>query len=212
MTKNLLCLAVALLMVAAIPASASGVQACGIVTGGSSGGLGVSGAYSGNLTGQDNEGCNVLITFNSDGSISTTNPNTAASYDSGGDDNEVGIVNNTNHAISAVSLTNGSVDIFGFDGDGVCGGPGYTFDPSGPNCTGGSGYAPAGVTFNAANFNSGTVSFAGGIAAGATGWFSLEGPVSLSLTVSQVPEPGSLILLGTVLLGVSGVLRRRFVA
>jgi len=213
MSKSLLCFAFALLLVAASPVFASGVQACAILTGGSSGGEGVSSVYSGNLGGGANEGCNVLITFNSNGSITTTNPNTAPSYDSGGDDNEVGIVNNTSHSISSLFLNNPTFPIFAFDGDGVCGAPGYTFDASGPNCAGGSGYLPSGVSTSGVNggATSGTVNFAGGIAGGGgTGFFSLEGPVSTSLTVGTVPEPGSLVLLGTVLLGFSGTLRRRF--
>ncbi len=213
MSKSLIFL-MALLVLAASPVLASSVQACAILTGGSAGGLTVSGTYSGNLGGQDNQGCNVLITFNADGSITTTNPNSAPSYDSGGDDNLVGIINNTGHAISSLFLSNPSVNIFGFESDGVCGGPGFTFDPSGPNCgapTDPSGYAPQGVTFAPVDAFSGTVNFAPGIAAnGGTAFFSLEGPVSKSLTVGpSVPEPASVFLFGSALLATVLVVRKK---
>jgi hypothetical protein len=197
-----------LFLFAVKPASAGTVQACGILTGGSSGGEGVASGYTSNLLGQANEGCNVLITFNSNGSITTSNPNANGFYDVGGDDNEVGIVNNTGSTIFSITLTNNSVSIFGFDGDGVCGG--YTFDPSGPSCSGG-GYLPSGVSVSGVNLygTSGTVNFAGGIAPGSTAWFSLEGPVSKNLVVGSTPEASTLLLLGT---GLVGLALRRFMA
>ena len=62
-------------------------------------------------------GCNVIITFAANGSISTTivNPNP---YD-GVEDTLVGIVNNTGAPITSIDLSS-SAAIFGFDGDGIC--------------------------------------------------------------------------------------------
>lgn len=193
------------------PMAFGATQTCGIITGGSSGGEVIASGYTAQLTGQANEGCNVLITFNSDGSITTTSPNPNPFYDSGGDDNEIGIINNTNSVITSIPLSSVAQDIFGFDGDGICGG--YTFDPSGPNCgtpTDSSLYAPQGVTFNATDSFSGIVNFAPGIAAnGGTGWFSLEGPVALDLTVgSGTPEPATFGLIGVGLIGLYFVRRR----
>jgi hypothetical protein len=143
----------------------------------------------------------VLITFNANNSITTTTPNGATSYDNGGDDILVGIINNTKKPISSVTLTGTTVP-FGFDGDGACD-PTWTFAGGNPCGATTSGYGHDGVTFSgiSPDLSTGTVDFAGGIAPGGSNWFSLEGPVSLNLKV--VPEPGTLLLfaLGAGLLG-----------
>ena len=147
---------------------------------------------------QNNTGCNELITFSGNGAISTIMPNAAMSYDAGLDDNLVGIINNTSSPITSITFTS-SLDIFGFDGDGICGGPGYNF-VEGPACVNimdPNGYGGPYVTYS--NINSGatmgTVNFGnGGIAPGGSAWFSLEGPVSLTTVVT--PEPATVMLLG----------------
>lgn len=207
---------------AAAPALAAPVvNPCPTPSGGSSGGQSLDSGYTGIIAGTGAT-CNVLITFNLDGSITTSNPNGNGFYDAGMDDNLVGIINNTGGALSSVYLSSVSTDIFGFDGDGICGG--YTFSSSG---TGGSNpcggvnttndnYLPAGVTATGiTNGNmDGTVNFAGGIGAyGGTAFFSLEGPVDLNLQVNpQVPEPSSYLLFGTGLLGLFFFARKKLLA
>jgi hypothetical protein len=193
-----------------------GAGACPTFTGGDAGGGGgVSGTYTADKGGA-NGGCNVLIVFNANGSITTfasfnvgMGVNVAPSYDVGGDDNMVGIINNTSQLINSVTLT-GTQTPFGFDGDGACD-PTWTFAGGNPCGTTTSGYGHQGVTFSAisGNTDTGTVNFAGGIAAnGGSNWFSLEGPVDLNLVVNPTPEPGSIILLGTLLAGVGWSIRR----
>jgi hypothetical protein len=197
--------------------AAHAAQICPVLNGGSTVGGGVlSSTYLADQIGQNNEGCNVLITFASNGSIGTTNPNAAPSYDSGGDDNLVGILNNTGSTIFSINLSSSSQDIFGFDGDGACQTGGYTVNGLAPcSSEDASEYGPASVTFtniNAAD-SSGTVNFAGGIAAGSSAFFALEGPVDVNLVVtSSAPEPSSLMLLGTGILGLGGMVRRKLTA
>ena len=191
---------------------------CPIVTGGTAGGGGgPSGTYTANTALGTTNGCNVLITFNADGSITTTNPNPATSYDAGNDDNLVGIINNSGTAISNLSFVS-STNSFQFDGDGACDttGGGWIFAAGNPcgGVTSASGTAASGVTYghdtgatavtfsNISNaFHNGTVDFATAIGAGGgMNWFSLEGPVALTLTVTaNTPEPSSLLLFGTLL-------------
>lgn len=170
-----------------------------------------------------NTGCNDLITFAANGSITTTQPNANGFYDIGADDNLIGIINNTTSAITSINLSSATTDIFGFDGDGICGTngagtatPGYTFVEGNP-CTNiidtsfGT-YGGPGVTYSNVSLNqqSGTVNFAGGIAPGGSAFFSLEGPVDLTLTVtSGVPEPATFSLMGIAVCGLFLIRRIR---
>jgi hypothetical protein len=201
---------------------------------GSSGGEGVSSTYiadtqiSGSQatgTVENNTGCNVLITFGTGGSITSTFPNAAPSYDSGGDDNLIGIVNNSGSTITSITLSSTLYAIFGFDGDGICattGGlqtttnPGYTFVGGANPCvnsTDPSGYGGPYTLASATSSNdmSGIVTFGnGGILNSGTSWFSLEGPVDLNLTIGPgTPEPATFSLMGIAMCGLFLVRRIR---
>ena len=169
-------------------------QTCAIITGGNAGGgRGVSPTYLGNQDGRANEGCTILITFNADGSITTTFPNPAPSYDNGHDDNMIGVVNNTSKTITAVQLS-ASVPIFGLEDDGVCASPpGWAFSALGPNpncaiATDPHRYGPAGINYTIFNPNSGIVNFGnGGIAPNGNAFFSLEGAHLTKIVAVVIP-------------------------
>jgi hypothetical protein len=158
--------------------------------------------------------CNLFITFNSNGSVSTSGP--GGNYE-GIDDALVGVINNSGHTINSFKLTGSG--IYGFDGDGID--TYITPSPTGdaastspyrpdPSDTSDGGYGGPNAFFTVFNSSSGIVNFTTGIPTGGTGFFSLEESVSLSSppTVGSVPEPASAALLGAGLFGL-GVLRRK---
>jgi hypothetical protein len=159
--------------------------------------------------------CNVLLTINANGSVTTSNPSGITTYD-GSDDAYVGILNNTNRTLNNFFLTGSSAfggSFGGMDGDGMC----QTSRFSGAyGCTtgvqlgvgAGQNYAPDGVTLDGLTATTGTVSFAAGLAPGAVGFFSLEAPADTNSIRIATPEPASLALLGAGLVGF-GMLRRR---
>jgi hypothetical protein len=156
--------------------------------------------------GANPSGPEFLITVAADGSISTA-LNPAYSSDPGPydsvEDTYFGVINNSSTSLASLHLSNPGVDIFGFDGDGVCSSSYLSCSGTEPN-----GYGGPGVTFANinANVDAGDVVFAGGVAAnGGTAYFSLEEAVSLNTIVvtNGVPEPSTwaMMILGFLGLG-----------
>lgn len=116
-------------------------------------------------------GCRELITVGPTGVASvSTDPNQPAIDNQ--EDTLVGIVNQSNALVTGASLT--GTDIFGFDGDGLCATSGAC---SSSTQYGPTGYEGPGTSFTVASgvTNSGTVNLTGGgLAPGASTYFSLE--------------------------------------
>jgi hypothetical protein len=130
--------------------------------------------------------CSVLIVINADGSATVLTDPSQGAFD-GSEDTLVGVQNNSNKAIAGLPLTaTVSPPIFGFEGDGLCAGytPGPTGCPFGP-----TGYEGPNTSFSgiSSDENTGTVNFTGGLAAGASAYFSLEGPPTTQIVVGPPP-------------------------
>ncbi len=154
--------------------------------------------------------CNILLTIAPNGSVSSSNPSGVPNYD-GSEDVLVGILNNTSQTLNAFSIS-GSL-IFNFDGDGICqttrfGGAACSSSPQ--NVT--NDYAPDGVSFSITDLSNGIVNLVGGLAPGASFYFSLEEPTGLAgitLDFTPVPEPATLSLFGAALAAIGFARRRR---
>ncbi len=136
----------------------------------------------------DDTGCGIVITITNQGA--TVSMTGQGPYD-GVDDTLVGVVNNSTLAVSSLDLQS-SLDIFGFDGDGI-----DTYGIAG-NGNDNTGYGGPNAYFTniSADQTSGTVNFVTPIAAhGGTAFFSLENALTSATACSSVinnavPKPG----------------------
>ncbi len=115
--------------------------------------------------------CGLLVVITDTGSSVLGDPSQGP-YDSV-EDTLIGVVNNSSKPLGALALTS-TTDLFGFDGDGICGYGAGSCGPTGyegPN-TGFSDISP--------DYASGVVDFPAGLAAGASTYFSLEESLSTS--------------------------------
>lgn len=176
-------------------------------------------------------GCGALITITDDGLndggllFNVTEPGNGNPYD-GTEDTLVGVVNNSaSQTVSAISLSS-SLAIFGLDNDGMCLSTFYGQGAIGTNSCSASDaagtdpgdYSGDAVSFSITDTQDGIVTFIGGLAPGATQFFSLEENIAGGVqdggsfsAGSASPEPGTIALLG---IGLGLVLfgRRRIAA
>jgi RHS repeat-associated protein len=124
--------------------------------------------------------CELLIDITDSGTIVYQDPSVGP-YDSA-EDTLIGVQNRSSTKIGHLSLSS-NTDLFGFDGDGLCyyGVSGCPF--------GSTGYEGPQTSFSniSANASGGEVDFAGGLAPGATAYFSLEEALDSTSVVSGGP-------------------------
>jgi hypothetical protein len=131
----------------------------------------------------------------------------------GQDDTLIGIMNSARGTLTSIFLSGGAGSgAFAFDQDGACGGN-YSPGPTAAQCPGGAftitdpaDYGSAGASFGAHGPDSGTINVS--LANGASTWFDLEGKITAT-QISGVPEPGTLVLFGSGLLGLAGLVHRK---
>jgi len=106
------------------------------------------------------------------------------------EDTLVGVINNSNVPITSIKLTSNK-DIFGFDGDGICGispNTGQPYSPRPSGCPfGPTGYEGPGVTFSPTSGTTGVVNFNPPIKPnGGTAYFSLEESLTDATTCTSI--------------------------
>jgi hypothetical protein len=133
--------------------------------------------------------CEILLVVNANGSISVEGDPSVGTFD-GSDDTLVGIVNDSQQPVRAVTVSGPGSGLSGFDGDGICSGAYGGWNGSAACPYGPTGYEGPGTSFVVSTSlpDSAEVDFANGLAPGASAYFSLEGAlVTAQLTAHEGP-------------------------
>jgi hypothetical protein len=135
-------------------------------------------------------GCAILLDIDKTGSLRVFNDPTQGPYDTI-EDTLVGVQNDSENPIASIPLS--GPDIFGFDGDGICGlSPitGQPFVPAPGACPfGPTGYEGPDTSFSTASVNSGVVNFPTNLASNTSAYFSLEGAIQTKCPPINAPAP-----------------------
>lgn len=146
--------------------------------------------------------CGYIITVAPNGSVSGAATG-APPYD-GVEDTLVGVINNSTGVLNSLTLS--GANIFGFDGDGQAAYTGTSYGPT--------GYEGPNTLFNILNPSNGTVTFTnGGLAGGATAWFTLEENLAtiqggVQVGLGAVPEPATWAMMLLGFCGIGMAMRR----
>jgi len=130
--------------------------------------------------------CEILLVVNPDDSVSVEKDPSVGPFD-GGDDTLVGIVNNSSASVKAVTVSGPGSGLSGFDGDGICSGDYGTWAGSSGCPYGPTGYEGPGTSFVTSTLlpDSAEVDFTGGLAAGKSAYFSLEGALATATLTAR---------------------------
>ena len=122
--------------------------------------------------------CAILLYIDKTGSLRVFNDSTQGPYDMS-EDTLVGVQNDSANPIASIPLS--GLDVFGFDGDGICGLSPETnqpFVPAPSACPfGPTGYEGPNTSFSTTSPSSGVVKFPANLAPNTSTYFSLEGAI-----------------------------------
>jgi hypothetical protein len=135
-------------------------------------------------------GCAILLYIDKTGSLRVFDDPAQGPYDLA-EDTLVGVQNDSQNPIPSIPLS--GLDIFGFDGDGICGLSPETnrpFMPAPGGCPfGPTGYEGPNTSFSNTTPSSGVVNFPTNLAPNTSTYFSLEGAIQTKCPPINAPAP-----------------------